>query len=74
MDEEEEERDRDGVKIILQKYSKLFKFLFNKYAMSRAQHKKIQTFEYYGDKTINNAELNKLLRDHDVSIGMVNKD
>ena len=36
LDEEEEERDRDGVKILLQKYSKVFKFLFNKYAMSRA--------------------------------------
>ena len=36
LDNEEEERDRDGVKIILTKYSKVFKFLFNKYALSRA--------------------------------------
>ena len=36
LDNEEEERDRDGVKIALTRYSKVFKFLFNKYAMSRA--------------------------------------
>lgn len=38
LESEEEERDRDGVKIILAKYNKLFKFLFNKYALSRSQH------------------------------------
>jgi hypothetical protein len=36
LENEEEERDRDGVKIIMTKYSKVFKFLFNKYAMSSA--------------------------------------
>jgi len=36
LDNEEEERDRDGVKIALNRYSKVFKFLFNKFAMSRA--------------------------------------
>lgn len=36
LDLEEEEREKDGVKIILQKYQKPFKFLFNKYAMSRS--------------------------------------
>ena len=36
LDNDEEDRDRDGVRILLTKYSKVFKFLFNKYAMSRA--------------------------------------
>jgi hypothetical protein len=36
--------------------------------MSRSQHKKIQEFEYYGDKTINIAEINKLLKDHDIHV------
>lgn len=36
LDNEEEERDRDGVKILLTKYQKVFKFLFNKYAHSSA--------------------------------------
>lgn len=35
--------------------------------MSRSQHKKVQNFDYYGDKTINLAEVNKLLRDHDIT-------
>jgi len=51
---------------LLTKYSKVFKFLFNKYALSRAQHSKVENFEYFGDKTINLAELSKLLRDHDL--------
>jgi hypothetical protein len=38
LENEEEERDRDGVKILLTKYNKLFKFLFNKYALSGSQH------------------------------------
>ena len=35
--------------------------------MSRSQHKKVEMFEYYGDKTINLAELNKVLKDHDIN-------
>ena len=66
LDNEEEERDRDGVKIALTRYSKVFKFLFNKYAMSRAQHMKVENFEYFGDKSINLAEICKLLREHDL--------
>ena len=74
LEEEEEDRDRDGVKIILQRYSKVLKFLFNKYAMSRSTHKKISSFDYYSDKTINVAEINKLLREHDVKPTMISKD
>ena len=55
------------MKIILAKYNKTFKFLFNKYAMSRTMHKKVKNFDYYSDKTINIAEINKMLRDHDVT-------
>jgi hypothetical protein len=51
---------------LLSKYSKVFKFLFNKYAMSRAQHMKVENFEYFGDKSINLAEICKLLRDHEL--------
>ena len=74
LETDEEDRDRDGVKIILHKYNKVFKFLFNKYAMSRSTHKKVQSFDYYSDKTINVAELSKLLRDHDFKPSQVNKD
>jgi hypothetical protein len=66
LDNEEEERDRDGVRIALTKYSKVFKFLFNKFAMSRAQHMKVENFEYFGDKSINLAEICKLMREHDL--------
>ena len=36
LENDEEARDRDGVKILLAKYNKVFKFLFNKYALSSA--------------------------------------
>ena len=42
--------------------------------MTRSQHKKIQNFEYFSDKSINVAEMNKLLRDHDITQNMLNKD
>lgn len=42
--------------------------------MSRSQHKKIDDFNYYSDKTINLAEINKLLRDHDITSALINKD
>lgn len=74
LDNEEEERDRDGVKIILTKYSKVFKFLFNKYAMSRAQHMKVENFEYFGDKSINLAEICKLMREHELLALSTQKD
>ena len=66
LDNDEEDRDRDGVKLILAKYSKIFKFLFNKYALSRSSHQKVDIFEQQGDKLINVAEICKLLRDHDL--------
>jgi hypothetical protein len=72
LEEDEEERDRDGVKILMQKYSKLFKYYFNKYALSRAQHSKVDKWEYYGDKQINVTEMCKLLRDHDLLASLAN--
>lgn len=60
----EEKRDSDALLIYQQKHSKLFKFLFGKYAMTRTQTSKIDAFDFYSDKTINMVELNKMLRDH----------
>lgn len=62
----EEQRDSDGVQIVTQKYTKLFKFLFGKYAMTRTQTRKVENFDFYSDKTISQSELSKLLQDHDV--------
>lgn len=37
LETEEEQRDADGVALVLQKYSKLLKFLFGKYSMTRTK-------------------------------------
>ncbi len=66
LENEEEQRDRDGVKIILTKYSKVFKYLFNKYAHSCGSHQKIEGFEQFGEKIISVAEISKMLKDYEI--------
>lgn len=65
LDNEEEDRDRDGVKMILQKYNKVFRFLFNKYALSLQSVSK-SSFEQYPDKQMSVAEMQKLLKEHEL--------
>ena len=66
--EEEEERDVDAIKIFMKKYSKLWRFYFNKYANMCFSGKHIRNFDQLNAKhnTINLAELIKLLHDHDL--------
>ena len=66
LDNEEEDRDRDGVKIILAKYSKVFKYLFNKFAHSCGQHQRMDNFEQIVEKIISVAEVCKMLKDYDI--------
>jgi hypothetical protein len=65
--QEEEQRDVEAIKIFMKKYSKLWKFYFNKYANIGFSAKEIRNFDMLNDKhnTINLAELLKLLKDHD---------
>jgi len=64
--EEEEIRDVEAIKIFMKKYSKLWKFYFNKYANMCYSVKHIRNFEQLNDKlnTINMAEMLKLLKEH----------
>jgi hypothetical protein len=72
---EEEERDVIAVKMIAKKYSKLFKFLFTKYANSGYSVKAFRNFEELNDKLqkISVAEIMKMLRDHFISNRIINK-
>lgn len=65
--EEEEQRDVDAIKIFMKKYSKLWRFYFNKYANMCYSGKHIRNFDMLNEKlnTINVAELTKLLKEHD---------
>jgi len=64
--EDEEERDVQAVKIFMKKYSKLWRFLFSKYANMCFSSKPINNFDMYHDKaeTMNMAEITKFLKDH----------
>lgn len=71
----EEQRDVDAVKIVAKKYSKLFKYLFSKYANSGYSVQAFRNFEDLNKKlqTITVAEIMKMLRDHHVTNRIIGK-
>ena len=73
--EAEEQRDVDAIKNIVKRYSKLFKFLFTKYANSGYSVKGFRNFEELNKKlqTITVAEIMKMLRDHYVTNRIISK-
>lgn len=64
--EDEEDRDAHAIRGFMKKYSKLWKFLFSKYANSCFSSKQTSNFDSLKEKinSINKAELTKLLKDH----------
>lgn len=68
--DDEEDRDKDGVRILLTKYSKIFKFLFHKYAYCGTQTSKLESFEQISDKSIGISEICKFLADHDLLVSL----
>ena len=73
---EEEERDKEAVNYFMKKYAKIWRNLFHKYANSCFSSKQISNFDQLNDKlkTINTAEMTKLLKDHGVFPGLLNKE
>mmetsp|Transcript_33174 Transcript_33174/g.30105 ORF Transcript_33174/g.30105 Transcript_33174/m.30105 type:complete len:183 (+) Transcript_33174:2419-2967(+) len=73
--DQEEDRDRQVVNILMRKYFKVIKHLFNSYSNSGFSTENKDTFASFGKKlaTINTAELWKLLQDYEVS-KFVNRD
>lgn len=71
----EEQRDVDAIKIVTKKFSKLFKYLFDKYANSGYSVKAFRNFEDLNKKlqTITSAELIKMLREHHVTNRIISK-
>lgn len=71
----EEQRDVDAIKIVAKKYSKLFRYLFSKYANSGYSVKAFKNFEDINKKlqTITAAELIKMLRDHYITNRIIGK-
>ena len=66
---EEEDRERDAVKLVVQKYVQLFKYLFDKYT----SHQKRQPSDFMSEKTIRIMEVIKLFRDHNIDHAMLTK-
>lgn len=74
--EEEEQRDVEAIKLLMKKYSKLWKFYFEKYANIGFSTKQIKNFDELNEKhsTINLAEALKLLKDHDFDKKYITKE
>jgi hypothetical protein len=66
--DEEEERDKEAVVLLMKKYGKLWKNFFSKYANSCFSSKQVKDFDQLNDKynTMNLDEMTKLLRDHNM--------
>jgi len=74
--DEEEDRDREAMLLVMKKYAKLWKNLYYKYSNSGFSSKNIKTFDQLNERsqTISLGELTKLLKDHNTFPNLINKD
>ena len=75
FDGTEEDREKDSIRIVLQKYTTLFRFLFDKYTIKHDLHKKANATRNraISEKVITISDLMKLFRDHNMDHSMLNK-
>ena len=75
FDGAEEDREKDSVRLILQKYTTLFRFLFDKYTAKSDLYKKKQNTRNrtLSEKVISIADLIKLYREHNMDHSMLTK-
>ena len=75
FDGTEEDREKDSIRIVLQKYTTLFRFLFDKYTIKHDLHKKANAARNraISEKVITISDLMKLFRDHNMDHSMLNK-
>lgn len=70
----EEDREKDSVRLVLQKYTTLFRFLFDKYTATsdlfKKQNPRARTLS---EKVMTIAELMKMYREHNMDHSMLNK-
>ena len=74
--DEEENRDKESMQVVMKKYSKLWKNLYYKYSNSGFSSKKVTNFDSMNERssTISLAEVTKLLKEHNFFPNMINKD
>ena len=74
--ENEEERDKNALKIFMQKYHKLFHHFFTKYSNVGFSNKDQSNFDLLSNKhsTMNMAEFTKLMKDHDITTKMLKRE
>ena len=74
--DEEEDRDKEAMLLIMKTYAKLWKNLYYKYSNSGFSSKNVKTFDQLNERsqTISLGELTKLLKDHNTFPNLINKD
>jgi hypothetical protein len=78
-----EPRDRDSLKIAMTKSNALFKYLFDRYSIASNGMKanfgphmtpqKMMRSEIMSERSINQKELMRMLKDHGLDFGMISK-
>jgi hypothetical protein len=73
---EEEDRDREILNQFMKKYGKIWKFMFQRYANQAYSNKGKKDFDDMGNKStmINQAEVTKILKEHNTFPNYINKD
>ena len=74
--DEEEERDREMINQFMKKYAKIWKFMFQRYANQAYSSKGKSDFDALAQKTshINQAEITKMLKEHNTYPLLISKD
>lgn len=74
--DEEEDRDKEAMNLMMKKYGKLWKNLYYKYSNSGYNNKNVSNFDQYNEKsqTISLGEMTKMLKDHNTFPNLINKD
>ena len=65
----EEDREKDGVRLVVERYNQLFRYLFDRYT----SHQKRLSSDFVSERTLKVIELLKLFRDHNIDHSMLSK-
>jgi hypothetical protein len=74
--DEEENRDKESMLVLMKKYSKLWRNLYYKYSNSGFSSKKVTNFDQMNERsqTISIAEMTKLLKEHNAFPNLITKE
>lgn len=75
FDKNEEDRERDSVRLVLQKYTGLLRFLFDKFTVKHEIKRRMEQVRsrVISERVLSLTELMKMFREHNMDHSMLNK-